>query len=76
MIELAGQPSYEVRLTLQGQRVTIQSTVPPGPDGWAMIRSICIEGVLAAHAQFLEQQRALVSPILVPPAEVRLVAER
>lgn len=68
MIELTGEPQCQVTLTLQGQRVTIQSTVPPGPDGWAMIRTICFEGVLAAHAQFLAQQRAVVSPLLVPPA--------
>lgn len=72
MLEVPGA-QIQVILTLQGSRVTIQSTAPPGVDGWALIRSVCIEGTLAAHTQFLAEQQRTASPIVVPSADVRLV---
>lgn len=72
MLEVPGS-QIQVVLTLQGSRVTIQSTAPPGVDGWALIRSVCIEGTLAAHAQFLVEQQRLASPLVLPSVEPLLV---
>jgi hypothetical protein len=75
MLEVPGS-SLQVILTLHGSRVTIQSTAPPGPDGWALIRSVCVEGLLAAHAQFLVEQQRAASVLVMPSADMRLVPGR
>ena len=71
MIELAGQPVVQVTLTLQGERVSIQATTGGSKDGWALIRTMCLEGALAAHTEWLKLQAAappqVVLPTLAPP---------
>jgi hypothetical protein len=68
MIELPGLPRVEVRLTLQGQRVSIQAIGGAGAtlDGWALIRGICIEGALAAHTEWLRLEAATCPTLVVP----------
>ena len=56
-----------VTILLQGGHVTLQSTIPPGADGWAQIRQLCYEGVLAAHAQILQAQGQSESGRIIVP---------
>lgn len=69
LIEPVGVPPLQVTLTLHGRQVTIQSTVPHGTEGWTTIRQICLEGMLAAHAQVVlaEQGRAGSAPLVIVP---------
>ena len=72
MIELPGQPRIEVRLTLQGQRVSIQAIGGAGAtlDGWALIRGICIEAALAAHTEWLRLEATTRPTFVVPSLDV------
>jgi hypothetical protein len=68
VIELPGQPRVEVRLTLQGHRVSIQAIGGAGAtlEGWALIGGICIEGALAAYTEWLRLEATTRQTLVVP----------
>lgn len=47
-------PPAQVLIAMQGNQVTIQSTIAPGPQGWEQIRQLCYEGLLVAQEQVVK----------------------
>ena len=65
--ERTSQILPQVTITLDGQRVSIVSTIAlQAPDAWAQIRQLCYEGLLAAHAQIV-QHGTTAPPLVVIP---------